>query len=175
MAAIICFTVPVSSVAASGLGVSPAELDLEGEKAELSDTLTISNPTAGVLLVEVYPDSFDRKVQVEPSSFILASGEEQITEVTVNSSDDELITTNISVVSQPLAEGERTLGAATGVKIPLRAQITDQESRSFIALVSGSLTNAQDRVRFGVGLITAGLVLLVLLVVVVRYFRKPTA
>lgn len=62
-------------VLAAGLSVSPGALEFKivaGEKA--SQTLVVANPTADVLVFEVYPDEYEELINITPQSFTLESG-----------------------------------------------------------------------------------------------------
>ena len=73
------------SVLAAGLSVSPGALEFKiaaGEKA--SQTLVVANPTADVLVFEVYPDEYEELINVTPQSFTLESGARKEVLVTVD-------------------------------------------------------------------------------------------
>jgi len=114
------------TVSATGLSVSPTRLDFEvvdGGKA--SQTLTVINPTADVMVFEVYPDEFEDAIKANPESFTLESGGRKEVSISVDVSSPLFLkegvggvkSTNLSVVGKPLAESKVNVGA--GAKIPV--------------------------------------------------------
>lgn len=114
---------------ASGLQVSPARLEAEirPEDGPVEFQLTVSNPTADVMLFELSADEFPEIFELMPASFTLESGSRQPVRLRVNPGRSEtarqsgIVQTEISVLGRPLAGGE--LSAATGVRIPITIRI----------------------------------------------------
>lgn len=135
-------------VLASGLSVSPARLDFEvNDETKASKSLIVSNPTADVLIFEIYADEFAGIISAKPESFTLEAGGRK--EVVINANAKNItnspsslfgqpfgpelmvegrggkggvVSTNISVVGKALAEGKINL--ASGAKIPITITIS---------------------------------------------------
>ena len=122
-------TLPLS-VFATGLSVSPTRLDFEvvdGGKA--SQTLTVTNPTADVMVFEVYADEFEDMIMVQPESFTLESGGRKMVSISIDAKDankSQSISTNLSVVGKPLAESKVNVGA--GAKIPVTINMAPSQN-----------------------------------------------
>src|SRR3989338_6472285 len=112
---------------AAGLSVSPARLDFElSDGRKLSKNIIVINPTADVMIFEVYPDEFANIISVNPESFTLEAGSRKEVMITVNIKnigESQNISTNISVVGKTLAESK--INVATGAKIPITINIAD--------------------------------------------------
>ena len=127
---ILVVIVPLAA-AAAGIQVSPSKLRLEaGAGRPTATQLVVSNPTADVQLFEVYPDDFAEVITAEPASFTLEAGTQKSVKIAVDSKklkNDEIRTTNISVLAKPLAESR--FQANSGVKIPLTITVIKPSSK----------------------------------------------
>ena len=115
---------------AAGIQVSPARLDfIVPGNSQVSQNLTVVNPTADVQLFEVYPDDFTENVKAVPQSFTLEAGAKKTVAITVNpqtgslQNQGQILSTNLSVVGKPLADNQK-FSVGTGVKIPLNITLT---------------------------------------------------
>lgn len=109
------------AVYSAGLSVSPSRLDIHSYvDSENSTSITVSNPTDEVSLIEVYPDDFRSIISVSPQSLTLEAGESQKVIVTIVPQQAGVLSTYLSVVSRPL--GDRSFKAGSGIKIPLEIQ-----------------------------------------------------
>ena len=112
---------------AAGIQVFPASLSLDvAAKGKATTSITVINPTSDVSVFEVYADDFAQNISANPSSFTLESGAKKTVFITVNlknnpHADQSKFSTDISVVSAPLAQSKVTVG--TGVKIPLTVSV----------------------------------------------------
>ncbi|MDP4001328.1 MAG: hypothetical protein Q8P83_03745 [bacterium] len=119
------FFIPALALAA-GLDVSPGKIDLETSKQEVKITnIIVANPTADVQVFEVFADDFQNLFTFAPASFTLEAGERTTVRLTFNpkTTNSELLSTNISVLSSPLAESK--FNANTGVKIATTVRILE--------------------------------------------------
>jgi hypothetical protein len=119
---------------AAGLAVTPSSIDLTGPVGQvLETTVTVSNLSADVAVFEVYPDSLDRQIIINPTSFILEAGEAKDITVTVLADEPVVFTDTISVVSKPLSDSQ--LGFGTGIKVPISITTTDVKGVALAAAV----------------------------------------
>lgn len=108
---------------AAGLSITPARLDFTVTNAKtVSQTLIVTNPTANVLVFEVYPDEFDNVIKVQPESFTLESGGRKEVLISVKTdrralSENTNLATTLSVTGTALAEGK--VNVTAGAKIPV--------------------------------------------------------
>ena len=109
------------TVAAAGIQVSPAKIDINLTTQSTTTQLVVFNPTTDVQLYEVSSDDFGGQISASPSSFTLQGGTRQEVTITITRQADaktgEVLATNISVLGKPLADNKFQLN--TGVKIPL--------------------------------------------------------
>jgi len=132
----ICLCLTGANVAlASGISVSPAKLEwLLSQNKKIADkTITIANPTADVLLIEVYADEFSNIITAHPQTFTLEAGALKSVQVQINklnwdNSQSAILSTNLSVTARPLAESQVNIGA--GVKIPITIQLDSKKKYS---------------------------------------------
>ena len=114
-------------VLAAGLSVSPGSLDFKVvDKKTESQILVVSNPTADVLVFEVYPDEYEGLIEVKPRSFTLESGARKEVILSVDEENfhrSQSISTSLSVVGSALAEGKSNVAA--GAKIPVSVSRQD--------------------------------------------------
>ena len=112
-----------STVVAAGLEVTPAKLELRASpKESATKSITISNPTADVLLFDVFPDDFADIISVSPKSFTLESGAKQTVKVLIAPPrSNRIITTNLSILAKPLSDSKFQTNA--GVKIPISVTV----------------------------------------------------
>jgi len=112
--------VPLSALA-SGLSVSPARLDFSLiDDNQAQKTITVANPTADVMVFEAYPDEFADIISAYPESFTLEAGGRKEVWINIDASkikESVNLSTNLSVISKPLAENKVNVGA--GAKIPV--------------------------------------------------------
>lgn len=133
-------------VKGSGIAVSPAKLELTVEaQTKFPEALAVTNPTADVLLFEVYPDEFNDLIKLDPATFIIEAGGKQYIAITFDPDQlpdrsSSLLTTNISVVSKPLLDSR--FQANTGVKIPITLSYPYQKPRSLEAWLIFSISLA---------------------------------
>lgn len=109
---------------AAGIEVSPSKLEVTVSSAKNTAELFVANPTPDVQVFDVFADDFPDNVKSDPTSFTLEAGGRKKIILTFKASglpNNSKITTFISVVATPLAEGR--LQARTGVKIPLSLSI----------------------------------------------------
>ena len=118
------FTIPTPTFA-TGLSVSPARLDFVlTNNHQAQKTITVINPTADVMVFEVYADEFAEIIGANPESFTLESGARKEVNIIINAknfNESQSISTNISVVGKALAESK--VNVATGAKIPITISI----------------------------------------------------
>ncbi len=114
---------PLTTALAAGIQVSPAKLEFnisDGKPA--SATIVVANPTANVQLFEISADDFQSAISANPESVTLEAGTRKTIIITVAPKDlpqngSQLLGTNLSVISRPLAASE--LGVGAGVKLPV--------------------------------------------------------
>ncbi|OGE81317.1 MAG: hypothetical protein A2826_02045 [Candidatus Doudnabacteria bacterium RIFCSPHIGHO2_01_FULL_43_23] len=131
---LIFLLIPLSAHAA-GVEISPSRLHVAGQLGdEMSAEIVVSNPTADILLFDVYPDDFADSISVSPKSFTLESGERKKIQLQITAQNEgRLLTTNISVLAKPLAESR--FSANTGIKIPLTITVASDTSDALPAWV----------------------------------------
>lgn len=122
------------SAAASGLSITPSRLDFAVDDGkEALQTITVMNPTADVMVFEVYADEFSNVISLRPESFTLESGGRKEVSVMIDASNSPLpplkirggkggvISTNLSIVGKALAESK--VNVAAGAKLPVTIAI----------------------------------------------------
>ncbi len=130
--AFIFFAIAPNIIHAAGIQASPAKMDIaitDGKKA--IKEIIVSNPTSDVQLYEASADDFAENFKINPSSFTLESGARKTISVTVepkNLKNNQVLSTNISIISKPMSESAVNIG--TGVKIPVNVTLNNQHSNS---------------------------------------------
>jgi len=121
---------------AVGIAVTPSAIEFQtNTNQEKTTILIVTNSSADVSLFEAYVDTFEDLISVRPASFILESGEPKKITLTVNASQEQIITTDISIVSRPVTDN--VFRAQGGVKIPLKVTIGGgQQQNMFSAAIS---------------------------------------
>lgn len=102
------------AVLAAGVSVNPSSLDMGNDREA---TILVANPSTEVMIFSVFPDELDGVVRVEPSSFVLESGEQKKVKVSLASYKNGTYQTTLSVLSEPLSD--TAFKTRPGVKIPL--------------------------------------------------------
>ena len=127
------YLIQTGTASASGLSVSPARLDFElSGNTNVAKNIVVANPTADVMIFEVYADEFQDTIIVNPESFTLESGGRKEVSVSIDSEklkQAQTIATSLSVVGTPLAQNKVNIGA--GAKIPLTASFSPQEKTPY--------------------------------------------
>jgi P pilus assembly chaperone PapD len=119
---IFIFMIAPTIALAAGIQVSPSRLEFSlNSGAQQSKDIVVANPTANVQLFEISADDFQNAISINPESFTLEAGARKTVSITVNpkslpQNQSQLFGTNLSVVSQPLANS--SLGVGAGVKLP---------------------------------------------------------
>ncbi len=114
---------------AIGLSITPASLSITTQENEpASAAMQVANPSREVAMFEVYPEDFDGLIVPIPSRFTLQSGESRTVFIKVIPKQEGLYSTNLSLVARPLIDP--ILGIGSGVKLPIRVEITKSTSRN---------------------------------------------
>ena len=108
------YLIQTGTASASGLSVSPARLDFElSGNTNVAKNIVVANPTADVMIFEVYADEFQDTIIVNPESFTLESGGRKEVSVSIDSEklkQAQTIATSLSVVGKPLAQNKVNIG-----------------------------------------------------------------
>lgn len=113
----------VPAAQAAGIQVSPSSLDfVVATNKPVTHEIVVANPTADAQLYQVYADDFTSALTVFPESFTLEAGGRKtvqiaITPTALKQNNSQLLSTTLSITSQPLASGKLSVG--TGVKLPI--------------------------------------------------------
>lgn len=140
LAIIVIVTITPLTVRAVGIQVSPSKLDVQQTHNSGEAELVVANPTADVLLFEIYPDDFEKEIKANPSSFTLEAGGRKTVKVITRFEKENTFVTNISVVSHALAENK--LQTNTGVKIPVTVTASNEPTKNNTLLVIAGLLGA---------------------------------
>ncbi len=163
----LLFAYPIASYGA-GISVSPSSLDVEATiNVNTSTAITVSNPTQDVSVIEVYPDDFQSSIYMEPRSFTLEPGSKKEVKIFMTFGDVGKYSLFISAVAMPL--GNRTLNTGSGIKIPLKVSVKDNNN----ATSDGTSDTRKENNLMLWGIVLLDIVLFVVLVaLVVGRIRK---
>ena len=147
-----------ANISASALKITPSSVhfDVFSGKTE-QKAITIEHPGKDVALFEIYPDDFSDWISVNPSSFTLNPGEKKEVTVSINSGNEGVYATTLSIVSKPLSS--RKLQASAGAKVPLEIRINASFESPFLANVNQGLKIIFSKNNFAFLLIIIGIIM----------------
>ena len=161
----------VLTVYGAGLSVTPGKIS-ETIRAdeEFKASITVSNPTQDVSLIEVYPDDLIRFIRVEPRSFTLEPAEEREVGIVFDFEDEGVYSTMISIVARPL--GARTFKAGSGIKIPANISVEEGASVESAESAEDKTGDKYDPTLVGIIVLDIGLLSIVVWLVARRIRNK---
>ncbi len=111
-----------SRVLAVGLSVKPKEIRLLAKTGQVSESeFLVMNIEDQPALYRIYADSLVANINLAPTEFTLAAGENQTVKLSAMFKNPGTFSTNISIVARPL--GASGLVAASGVKLSVMAEV----------------------------------------------------
>ena len=125
---LVLMGLPLTALAV-GIEVRPAKLELTSEQP--SNYLTVTNPTADVIIYEVYADDFGDLLEINPTSFTLEAGASRQVSITLSDKPEaksgSLLSTNLSILQKALADSR--LQAQVGLKITLTINLVAEQAK----------------------------------------------